>query len=100
MTPKQKYSRKLKSNWEEVNLSNLLQDAPRMTVSQLASRYRVSMQTILNYLSKYEIQCKTSVTCWKVPKKMERSTSTLNPSVLVDACANIYPRHKHYQIAI
>jgi hypothetical protein len=96
MTPKQKYSQKLKSNWEEVNLSNLLTDAPRMTVSQLASRYRVSLQTILNYLNKYKVECKTTITKWRIPTKADGSI--INPSRI--DCANVYPKHQHFQRAV
>ena len=99
MTPKQKHAQKLRSNWEEVILSNLLKDAPRMTMAQIASRYRVSAQTILNYLNKYGLRCKTSFTCSEVHKKMEKSVSTLNSSVVID-CANIRPKHQHFQIAV
>lgn len=100
MTPKQKHAQRFKSNWEEVNLENLLNDAPKMTISQIASRYRISHDTVTNYLKKYHVDFKDCKTGGLRTAGGKGSFEVRNPAVMVDACATIYPRHQHFQRAV
>lgn len=94
-----RYGYKFKSNWEEINLENLLSDArsQRMTTPQLASRYQIHQQTVLGYLKKYGIVPKGFKTsnCGKKIKDMARHSRgyVLDMSL---ACGTIYPKHPLY----
>jgi len=93
-----RYGYKFKSNWEEINLENLLGDArsQRMTTPQLASRYQIDQKTVLGYLKKYGVTPKTSNTfCGKKINDMSRHSRgyVLDMSL---ACGTIYPKHPLY----
>lgn len=88
------YGYKFLSNWEEVNLENLLQDAQKMTIGQLASRYRIYKSTVKKYLSKNNITPKNPFTCCRVPKNdiSDIKCTGFVPDMRL-ACGNIYPKN-------
>ena len=89
-----KYSAGLKETWMEVNLENLLQDAQKMTIGQLASRYRIHKSTVKKYLSKNNITPKNPFTCGRIPKNdiPDVKCTGFVPDMRL-ACGNIYPKH-------
>jgi len=87
------YGSKFKSNWEEINLENLLSDArsQRMTTPQLASRYQIDQKTVLGYLKKYGIVPKGFKTgCGKKINDMARGYGYV--SDMSYACGTIFPK--------
>lgn len=88
------YGYKFLSNWEEVNLENLLSDAQKMTIGQLASRYRIYKSTVKKYLSKNNITPKNPFTCCRIPKNdiSDIKCTGFVPDMRL-ACGNIYPKH-------
>ena len=86
------------SAWEEINLPNLLADASRLTISQLAHRYRIDNQTVRTYLKKLNVTPKCELMQSTIKLGMA-SQFIKSPAVMTDACANIYPKKQTFQRA-
>lgn len=93
------YSQKLKSNWEELNLKDLLSDANRMNVHQLAKRYRINSDTVYLYLKRYNIQAKQSLTGYgKLSDDSQRAYG--NVVDLITAIGNVFPKKQTFRACI